>query len=419
VLEANFKRLNYKFSDSYVFSDFYKALLAWNTLAPLKMVTVRGNALIGSDLTFIEDVRIKIDVEGAIIDISKEQKPIKYVLPPSYVIIPGFINGHTHVGDAFLKDQTYGLNLEDAVGPNGVKHTKFRTSSKEEKIKSIKNSLELLVQNGYTSFIDFREEGIEGIELLKDELERYSIRGIILGRQTEKDTLEKIIEVSDGLGIRDIFSVTQDDLKLIAKLKENNSSKLVAIHASESEEIITESISKYGKRDIEIIGNCNSFDYIVHATYSKEEELKLLSKNKISVICCPISSLYNGLKFPPLELISKNKILLGLGTDNVLFCNPDPFRLMAFTLYNARSNNQNLLPREVLKSVTVNPGLIVKRKIGQLEVGYSGDLIAIDLESNNLKFSKDVYSAITMRADQSDIRLQMYKGKVIKWKNLK
>ncbi|MHA1516061.1 MAG: amidohydrolase family protein, partial [Candidatus Heimdallarchaeaceae archaeon] len=174
-----------------------------------------------------------------------------------------------------------------------------------------------------------------------------------------------------------------------------------------------------GKRDIEIIGNYKSFDYIVHATYSKEEELKLLSKNKINIICCPISSLYNGLKFPPLELISENKILLGLGTDNVLFSNPDPFRLMAFTLYNSRSNNQNLSPKEVLKSVTVNPGLIVKKKIGQLEVGYSGDLLAIDLESNNLNFSKDVYTAITMRADQSDIRLQMYKGKVIKWKDQK
>ncbi len=383
------------------------------------MVTVRGNALIGSDLTFVQDVSIHIDGEGTIINISKERKPTKYFLPSSYVIIPGFINGHTHVGDAFLKDQTYGLNLEDAVSQNGVKHTKFRTSSKEEKIESIKNSLDLLIQNGYTSFIDFREEGIEGIELLKDELKRYSIRGIILGRQTDEDTLEEIIEVSDGLGIRDIFSVTQDDLKLIAKLKENNPSKLVAIHASESEEIIAESNSKYGKRDLEIIGNCNSFDYIVHATYSKEEELKLISKNKINVICCPISSMYNGLKFPPLELISKSKIMLGLGTDNVLFCNPDPFRLMAFTLYIAKSNKQNLSPKEVLKSVTVNPGLISKKKIGQLEVGFSGDLLALDLESNNLKFSKDVYSAITMRADQSDIRLQMYKGKVIKWKNLK
>lgn len=383
------------------------------------MVTVRGNALIGADLTLVQDVSINIDSDGTIINISKERKPTKYILPSSYVIIPGFINGHTHVGDAFLKDQTYGLNLEDAVGPKGVKHTKFRTSSKEEKIKSIKNSLELLVQNGYTSFIDFREEGIEGIELLKGELERYSIRGIILGRQTDKDTLEEIFEASDGLGIQDILSVTQDDLKLIAKLKENNSSKLVAIHASESEEIITESISKYEKRDMEIIGNCKSFDYIVHATYSKEEELKLLSKNKINIICCPISSMYNGLRFPPLELISKNEILLGLGTDNVLFCNPDPFRLMAFTLYNARNNNQNLSPKEVLKSVTVNPGLIVKKKIGQLEVDYSGDLLAIDLESNNLKFSKDVYSAITMRADQSDIHFHMYKGKVIKWKDLK
>ena len=383
------------------------------------MVSIRGNALLGSDLTFTEDITIEIDDEGVIISITKEKKTADYLLPSSYVIVPGFINAHIHLGDAFLKDQTYGSSLEEAVGPNGIKHSKLSTSGIEEKIGSIRNSLEMLIQNGFTSFADFREEGIRGIDLLRNELKQYPIRGIILGRQTEENTFDEVSKNCDGLGIRDVFDINQEGYTTLSKLKTNNPSMLVGIHVSESEEVIAESISKFGKRDISIITENDVFDFVVHANYSKDEELKLLSQRDIDVVCCPISSLYFGLKFPPLELIQKYDILFSLGTDNVLSCNPDPFRLMAFTLYNARANCQNISPKEVLKSITVNAGLILKQKIGQLKIGYSGDLLAIDLESYNLKFSKDVYTAITLRADQSDICFQMYKGKVIKWKDRK
>ena len=58
-------------------------------------------------------------------------------------------------------------------------------------------------------------------------------------------------------------------------------------------------------------------------------------------------------------------------------------------------------------------------KIGQIKEGFSADFIGIDLENPNLKFSKDIYSAITMRAEPSDIEFQMYKGRLVKWKDQK
>ncbi len=383
------------------------------------MVSIRGNALLGSNLTFTENVTIEVDDEGIIVDISKGKKEADYYLSSSCVIIPGFINAHMHLGDAFLKDHTYGLSLEEAVGPDGVKHSKMKTSNPEEKSESIRNSLELLIQNGYTSFVDFREEGIKGINLLRNELKKYPICGIILGRQTEENTFEEVVKSCDGLGIRDVFALNQEDYTTLSKLKTNDPSILMGIHVSESEEVINESVSKFDKRDIAIVAENTIFDFVVHANYSEEKELKLLSQQNINIVCCPVSSLYFGLKFPPLELIYRNNILFGLGTDNVLSCNPDPFRLMAFTLYSTRANDQDISPKEILKAITVNAGFILKRKIGQLEIGFSGDLLAIDLESFNMKFSRDVYTAITLRADPSDICLQMYKGKVIKWKDQK
>ncbi|MHA2256259.1 MAG: amidohydrolase family protein [Candidatus Heimdallarchaeaceae archaeon] len=370
------------------------------------MVAVRANALVGPDLQLKQDVLIQINERGVIISISNEKKPAEYTF-------------HIHVGDAFLKDQGYNLSLEDTVGPNGIKHKKFGTSSKEEKIDSIRNTLEMLVQNGYTSFIDFREEGLLGINLLREELSEYPIRGIILGRPVEDDFLTDVFNEGDGLGFADIFSFNQDSIKIIKLLKEKNPEKLISIHASESEDVIARSLSLYEKRDIELCSKYSIFDHIVHGTYANDEDLSILKQNNIGVVCCPTSSIYYNLKFPPIEAILKKGILLGLGTDNVLTNNPNPFRLMSLTLYTARINSQSISPIDILKAVTVNPGILTKKKIGQIEEGYAADFVGIDMNSSNLRFTKDIYTAITMRAEPSDISFQMYNGQIIRWKDQK
>jgi cytosine/adenosine deaminase-related metal-dependent hydrolase len=383
------------------------------------MVIVQANALIGSELQFVQDVQIQIDEKGVITDINREKKQAKYVLPSSYILIPGFVNPHVHVGDAFLKDEGFNLSLEDTVGPEGIKHKKFKESSVDEKSNSIRNALEMLVQNGYTSFVDFREEGILGIKLLQKELVNFPIRGIILGRPHGNDFLTDVFNEGDGLGFSDIFTFNPDNVEIIKILKEKNPEKLIAIHASESEDVVTQSISKYGRRDIDICSDYSVFNHIVHGTYANEEDLSLLAKNDIGVVCCPISNIYYNLKFPPIESILKKGILLGLGTDNVLTSNPNPFRLMSLTIYASKNNNQNIQPKDVLKAVTVNSGKLTREKIGQIEVGYSADFIGLDLNCSNLRFSKDVYSAIAMRAESSDIVFQMFRGKLVKWKDQK
>ena len=198
------------------------------------MVSVRGNALIGSELEYAKDIRIQINDEGKIIDISRKKEPSDYEMPSSYLLIPGFVNAHTHVGDAFLKDQTYGFSLEESVGSKGVKNTKFASSTLDEKKASIKNSLEMLIKNGYTTFIDFREEGLEGIKLLKDQLVNYPIRGIILGRSSSVESMVSIVEEGDGFGFVDVFSINQEKLIESRKIKEIEPEKLFAIHVSES-----------------------------------------------------------------------------------------------------------------------------------------------------------------------------------------
>jgi cytosine/adenosine deaminase-related metal-dependent hydrolase len=303
------------------------------------------------------------------------------------------------------------------VGVKGIKHKKLNSSSIQELKASITNSLSILVSNGYTTFLDCRESGLLGINLLKNSLKNFPLRALILGRPYENDDINEIFHSCNGFAFSDIFSINETIANQANQLKQSSSGSLLSIHVSESEDVVSRSYSEFNRSDINLALDLLELNFVVHATYAEEEDLDLLKKNDVGVICCPHSNMYFGTSFPPIKQILEKNLILGLGTDNIMISNPNPFRLMSFTLNVARSFGQTLSPKDILKATTVNPGLIFREKIGQIKEGFSADFIGINLCNQNVLYSEDVYTAITLRAEVSDIVFQMLKGKIIKWKD--
>ncbi len=380
-------------------------------------------ALIGNELQLERDLYIEINTEGYIQQISsKSSTEPDFSLPFQSVLIPGFINAHTHIGDSFLKDQGYGLSLQEVVGKNGLKHSKLEEIASYTLVDGMKYSLQMLIENGFTSFIDYRESGLPGVVMLKNALESFlsSIRGIVLGCPTKDFNVNNILEQAtcEGIGFSTIFTLHdkhEEHIKQIDFLKPKYPNIIVSLHVSETEDIVSRSLDAFGKTDIQHALNLYDIDFVVHANYVDiENDLQLLKVRDVSVVCCPLTTMYFGLKFPPIKEILDKGVLLGLGTDNILMSNPDPFHLMKNTLLGCLSLGSVIEPIEILKALTVNAGIIAKRKIGRLETGYSADFVAINLESVRTKYSKDVYTAITLRATPNDIIFQMFNGKKIK-----
>ncbi len=380
-------------------------------------------ALIGNELQLERDLYIEINTEGYIQQISsKSSTEPDFSLPFQSVLIPGFINAHTHIGDSFLKDQGYGLSLQEVVGKNGLKHSKLEEIASHILVDGMKYSLQTLIENGFTSFIDYRESGLPGVIMLKNALDSFlsSIRGIVLGRPTNDFNVTNILEhaTCEGIGFSTIFTLHdkhEEHIKQIDFLKPKYPNIIVSLHVSETEDIVSRSLDAFGKTDVQHALDLYDIDFVVHANYADiENDLQLLKVQDVGVVCCPLTTMYFGLKFPPIKEILDKGVLLGLGTDNILMSNPDPFHLMKNTLLGCLSLGNVIEPIEILKALTVNAGIIAKRKIGRLETGYSADFVAINLESVRTKYSKDVYTAITLRATPNDIIFQMFNGKKIK-----
>ena len=167
------------------------------------------------------------------------------------LLVPGFINMHTHIGDSIAKDVTLSGSVDSKIHPVlGAKQRILKNSRPEHLISFMKNACHSMIRKGITTFVDFRESGPYGVQLLKKALADLPIRGIILGRvesyqdksqiqknqplSTEsKKMLSDVLKISDGIGISGTNENSDSSLKYYSKTK-----KIRAIHSSETKQSI-------------------------------------------------------------------------------------------------------------------------------------------------------------------------------------
>ena len=159
------------------------------------MLLKNASILYGKDLTFVSSTNLKISGE-----IFKKVKPN---LRPSsnedsidcegLIIIPGLINSHTHIGDSIAKDISLNSTVNHKIHPLlGVKQKILNESHPSHLANFMKNTCLSMIKNGITTFVDFREGGLDEILLLKKVLSTLPIRSIILGRLEYYQSLKQI-----------------------------------------------------------------------------------------------------------------------------------------------------------------------------------------------------------------------------------
>ncbi|MFX1287330.1 MAG: amidohydrolase family protein, partial [Promethearchaeota archaeon] len=160
--------------------------------------------LIGEDLELKKNIEIAIEESGKISNLSYDdiKKDVSIsIKKPTYLLIPGLINSHVHICDSFAKERGFNKNLVEVVAPpNGIKHKLLESISKEIQIQGIKEAVSDMLANGITLFVDFRENGLFGVNLLRDALETSPINYQILGRYKQPEDAELIFRNAEGLG---------------------------------------------------------------------------------------------------------------------------------------------------------------------------------------------------------------------------
>ena len=323
-----------------------------------------------------------------------------------YLIIPGLVNSHTHIGDAIGKDISSNADLDTRVHPNhSIKKTILEKTETDQLKQLMKNAAITMLNKGITTFVDFREGGLAGINLLQTAIKDIPIKSIILGRidfndfyinmldkkkvtiiskqprnfRAKKNELKekkiykigkKILNLCSGFGISGA-NENDDNMLTIYKnvIKETNKHKtynkkeksIVAIHAAESIQTVKESLKNTGKTEIERTISTLDPDLYIHVTNPIKHDLDILHSMNKGIVVCPRANGILGVGFVPLRKMIERGLTIAIGTDNIMLNSPDVFKEMDFLLKSQRAYEKDtsfLDAKMVLKMATVNGGKI-------------------------------------------------------------
>jgi cytosine/adenosine deaminase-related metal-dependent hydrolase len=375
-------------------------------------------AIIGEDLDLKQDVSIEVNQEGIISEINYKNPDKKLKLSENkqcYLLLPGFINSHTHIGDSFAKELGFNKELTDIVAPPfGLKHKLLRQTPKDVIIEGIQKALIEMISNGITSFIDFREGGIEGIKLIKEALEHSSINCLIFGRFMDESEIESVFKLADGIGLSSYKFITNSTKNFVKEAKQIYK-KIIACHCAEKNRI-PDLINGLVKD--------NLVDIIIHGTKFTNEDLEAMLNSRKSIVLCPRCNGYFGLGFPPITEILRQKIPISLGTDNLMVNNSDLFEEMRYLyrIFRVLSNYDKsiqLTSKELLKMVTINAAVNfrLEKICGSISKGKYADFFAVDLLEPNFYASNlnenNIFDVIVQRTVSANIKRTYIKGEVV------
>ncbi|MHA1311810.1 MAG: amidohydrolase family protein [Candidatus Helarchaeota archaeon] len=386
-------------------------------------------ALLGEDLQIAKDVLIKIngkkivDIETSITKQRKKDVSENFYFD-NCIILPGFINGHTHIGDSFAKELGFKLKINEIVQyPKGLKHYLLEKIDENIIIDGMMNSIKEMIYSGTTTFVDFREGGINGINLLQNAINNIlkinpnlKINRIILGRPKNGiEDIDNLFKYCDGIGLSSTNKYSDEELIEISK-KCKKLNKIASVHVSETKEERLYTDREFNNSDVYRAILLLDANPIVHAIHITKKDMTLIKAKKRGIVVCPRANSYFGVGFPPIQEFIKENIPICIGTDNVMANSLNLFREFEYIIKYLRCifGPKIINSIDILKMATIYPAKIFNLKNkGSLDIGKEADMIVLNLNKPHLQPFNKILEILTLRACPSDIKTIFLEGNKI------
>lgn len=354
------------------------------------------------------------------------------------IVAPAFINAHTHVSDGIIKEVGFGREYWDVImPPDGLRHRALKETAPDEVAAAIGDALDCMLATGTLTFIDFREGGLEGVQLLRRAAADRPVRAVAMGRfrayppqaveELERNAgrltnsalaeVEAILNVADGFSLVTANDLTDEALEQAGALVRSRG-RLLGVHAAEAPGYRKISLSRTGRADVPRLLQHLRPDFVVHLTLATEDELDAVAKARVPAVVCPRIQGVMGLGVPRFDSMLERGMVVALGTDNMMLCAPDLLRELEYSSRVVRALRQSATypsARQLLQMVTVNPARILRRErdVGSLERGKLADVLVFDARSPNLRPVRDPVATLVNRADARDIAAVLREGRVV------
>ena len=352
------------------------------------------------------------------------------------VLLPGFVNAHTHLPMTLMRGYGGGHDLQHWLNDYIFPH-EDRLDGRSAKAAALLSIAEC-VRFGTTSISDMYNFCDEIAEAVAESGIKANIaRGATLfGEDFDFEThpacreLVALKEKWDGYDngrIRVEASVHGEytsDYRLWDALSEFAINEKVGmhVHLSETKAEHEQCLERNGLTPAQVLDCHHVFDtraIAAHCVWVTPEDMRLLAKRGVTAVHCPVSNLKLASGCAPVTEMVKAGMNVALGTDSSASNNNlDLFEEMkaAALMAKVTSGDPKALPVEaVLMMATVCGARAQGREAecGMLKLGMDADLVLLDFTSPHLMPCHNVMSHLVYAASGHDVVMTMVRGQVL------
>ncbi|WP_297197143.1 amidohydrolase family protein [uncultured Flavonifractor sp.] len=350
------------------------------------------------------------------------------------VLMPGFVNAHTHVPMTAMRGYGDGNNLQDWLH-NYIFPVEARWDDRAVRACTALGLAEMIA-SGVTSIADmYMRTDIIAQEVASAGISaNLSVGGVLFGEGFDPDTnhdcvaqrelTEKWHNYNDGqirvdASIHGEYTSRAELWQWMADYAREHQLGM-HVHISETKAEHEACIARHGKTPIQILNDYGVWDtraIAAHCVWTTPEDWAIMAEKGISAIHNPISNLKLGSGIAPIPAMKKAGVNVCLGTDGVSSNNCTDFfsdlKFAAILHNGAGCDPLALLPADALRMATRDGGAALGRKTGMIQGGYEADLILVDFSHLNLTPCHSVLSNLAYAAHGTDVCMNMARGKVI------
>lgn len=390
------------------------------------ILTMGERDVIENGYVYIEENKIKEVNEG---EYNGDLDGVYVIDAKGGIVMPGFVNAHTHIPMTLLRGYGEGLPLmkwlREKVWPFENKLTQD-----DVEIGSHLGLIEM-IKSGTTSFIDmyFHEMNIA------DVVERVKVRGFLAHTIIGENHEEQFKYVDDMynrfkdskyvnvlIGPHSPYTLEKEILKQVGDYARYRKIP-IHIHLSETLDEIEIIKEKYNMTPIELCESIGLFDstktIAAHCVHLYENDFIILRNKDITAVHNPQSNMKLASGIAPVTKMIEHNINVALGTDGTSSNNNlDMFDEMRSASLLQKLSNMDataLSSYNTIKMATLNgyTGLGVDDEIGKIEENYKADMIIIDTNNAHMLPMHDVYSNIVFSANGNDVKTVIVDGNIV------
>jgi len=398
------------------------------------VVTMDGSRrVIDNGGVAVKDGRIVAVGTSAEMDLNYSSRQV--IEATGKVIVPGLINGHTHVPMTLFRGIADDLDLQEWL-------TKYIFPAEAKNVTEdfvrvgTRLGLAEMIRSGTTTYCDmyYFEDAIA------DETFKAGMRGVlgetvidfpVADNKTNAEAMayvEKFVSRWKGNSLivaaiapHAPYTVSEEHLKAVRAFSDRTGAPIVT-HISETKREVDDSIKNKGASPVNYLnrfGFLNNKVIAAHMVWPTEEELLLLKKLGVGLVHNPQSNMKLASGVAPVPEMLKQDMPVGLGTDGAASNNDlNLWEEMdtAAKLHKLISKDPKVVTaQEAFEMATIRGAraLHLEKEIGSIEKGKRADLAIVDLDGLNQTPFYNIYSDLVYSAKAGDVRTVIVEGKVL------